>query len=708
VTQVTDPKNQLYKYRYNALGWLIRQEDPAAKRDTMEYTVDGDLRRRTDRRNLSLDFSYDSLHRVVSRVGTSTMTYSYPSHGRQVVGASPVATDTIFLNVRGQPDSAVTRMAGQRYGRIYKYTSGGLQDTLRIIGGASLTTRGYGWDTNRGLLTAIKLGTAQTSITRDAALQDSARAFPGSAGSILRTFGSLRAPVKITSTAAPETSERWIGFDAAGRISEHLVYGGMNGRFFVYDSLGRYRSAADSSATGTMPPGCPDGIFGSLLCNDGLTWSYVAGTATADTFDVVGNRTSKGGTYTTGTNRITGFNGCSYVTDAAGSDSVRTCGGTVTTFTWNKEGQLTGLAVTGQASQTFDYDAFGRLVKKTAGGTASYFLWDGQNLLAELTSNGTTVTAEYSYYPGLDRPHALIVGGSRYYHHADGLGNVIALIDESGSVQRTFTYDDWGQLTASTDPGSFGNKDRARWKGALWMGPETELYYMRNRWHEPRTGRFISDDPIGIAGGINPYVFGGNDPSNASDGLGLGDCPAGFAPALQEDGSVKCMRIQRLPDIESSGTRSPFRFTHTGGPDFGTRFIPSSGHTPWGFPQLGGGGSAHSRGLTSGPQGSAKDPAAWDSGQCWNLAGQVLLDTVIDGGLLGWGALVRTASRMGPAAHDAYVAAKGFGALFAGGATAESFHTFVSSDEFLNAMRGAPIPFAGTVFGGLQLFRHCM
>jgi hypothetical protein len=55
------------------------------------------------------------------------------------------------------------------------------------------------------------------------------------------------------------------------------------------------------------------------------------------------------------------------------------------------------------------------------------------------------------------------------------------------------------------------------------MGPETELLYMRNRWYEPRTGRFISEDPIGLAGGVNPLVFAGNDPVNGRDPTGLCD-----------------------------------------------------------------------------------------------------------------------------------------------------------------------------------------
>lgn len=47
------------------------------------------------------------------------------------------------------------------------------------------------------------------------------------------------------------------------------------------------------------------------------------------------------------------------------------------------------------------------------------------------------------------------------------------------------------------------------------------LYYVRSRYYDPHTRRFISEDPIGLAGGINPFVFLSNDPVNRRDPFGL-------------------------------------------------------------------------------------------------------------------------------------------------------------------------------------------
>lgn len=63
-----------------------------------------------------------------------------------------------------------------------------------------------------------------------------------------------------------------------------------------------------------------------------------------------------------------------------------------------------------------------------------------------------------------------------------------------------------------------------RFRGQLSQGREyswaTGLYYFRARWYDPVTGRWLSNDPIGISGGLNQYVFCANNPVNRTDPLG--------------------------------------------------------------------------------------------------------------------------------------------------------------------------------------------
>jgi RHS repeat-associated protein len=63
------------------------------------------------------------------------------------------------------------------------------------------------------------------------------------------------------------------------------------------------------------------------------------------------------------------------------------------------------------------------------------------------------------------------------------------------------------------------------WQGSLLEEKKdaSGLMYRRNRYYDPKTGRFTQEDPLGLGGGMNLYGFAGGDPVNFSDPFGL--CP---------------------------------------------------------------------------------------------------------------------------------------------------------------------------------------
>jgi RHS repeat-associated protein len=61
------------------------------------------------------------------------------------------------------------------------------------------------------------------------------------------------------------------------------------------------------------------------------------------------------------------------------------------------------------------------------------------------------------------------------------------------------------------------------WSGNLLTGKRDQsgLLYMRNRYYDPKTGRFTQEDPIGIAGGLNVYGYANGDPVSYANPYGL-------------------------------------------------------------------------------------------------------------------------------------------------------------------------------------------
>ncbi len=103
----------------------------------------------------------------------------------------------------------------------------------------------------------------------------------------------------------------------------------------------------------------------------------------------------------------------------------------------------------------------------------------------------------------------------------DPLGNVLGLTTTAGAVKTDqLRTSEWGALFTPPQVNDTTTM-RLRWKGMMYEADSTQLYYVRARWYDPQSRRFLSEDPIGIEGGSNPFTFGGNDPINHSDPEGL-------------------------------------------------------------------------------------------------------------------------------------------------------------------------------------------
>lgn len=115
-----------------------------------------------------------------------------------------------------------------------------------------------------------------------------------------------------------------------------------------------------------------------------------------------------------------------------------------------------------------------------------------------------------------DHPISISIDGVKYYYLYDGLGSVTELIDESENVVNTYRYDPFGNSIGKTETVYNPHQYTGR-----QYDEESGLYHYRTRAYSPEIGRFMQQDPIGMADGANMYVYVGNNPVNGVDPSGL-------------------------------------------------------------------------------------------------------------------------------------------------------------------------------------------
>jgi RHS repeat-associated protein len=190
-------------------------------------------------------------------------------------------------------------------------------------------------------------------------------------------------------------------------------------------------------------------------------------------------------------------------------------------YTWDFENRLTQAVVPGTngGTTTFKYDPFGRRIQKSGPLGTTNYLYDGKNTdaaaLEELDISGN-VLARYAQSPDVDEPLAELRSGVTSYYQQDALNSVTSLSGGTGALASTYTYDAFGNLTASS-----GTRTNPYRFTAREFDPETGIYEYRHRYYDSSVGRFISEDPIGLNGGANFYRYVLNNPVKWTDAMGL-------------------------------------------------------------------------------------------------------------------------------------------------------------------------------------------
>jgi RHS repeat-associated protein len=207
-------------------------------------------------------------------------------------------------------------------------------------------------------------------------------------------------------------------------------------------------------------------------------------------------------------------------------------------YTYDQIGNLTG--ITSNINQSFDWEGR-RLIEHSIGGTTytytyndqgirtsrsdgtdttTYFL-DGSLVLLEKTGNDVI----YYTYDADGSILSMNYLGDEYFYIKNLQGDIIEVVDASGTTVAKYRYDAWGNIVYQWDSGlGIANANPYRYR-SYRFDSGTGLYYLNARYYDPSIGRFISADSINYLDpssgqGLNLYAYCGNNPVMYTDPSG--------------------------------------------------------------------------------------------------------------------------------------------------------------------------------------------
>ncbi|NMN80126.1 RHS repeat domain-containing protein, partial [Pseudomonas sp. KD5] len=198
----------------------------------------------------------------------------------------------------------------------------------------------------------------------------------------------------------------------------------------------------------------------------------------------------------------------------------------VTEYRYDCQHRLVGVTLPDGSCASYRYDAFGRRIAKTVDGNTTEFFWQGDQVVAESSKEHYR---SYVYEPGSFRPLAMLDGkgpkkACPFYYQLDHLGTPQELTDFGGEIVWSAKYNAYGKVTHLAFGGGEQLDQPLRFQGQ-YFDAESGLHYNRHRYYDPEVGRYLTPDPIKLAGGLNQYQYTPN-PTGWVDPLGLsGNCP---------------------------------------------------------------------------------------------------------------------------------------------------------------------------------------
>ncbi|KEO81190.1 hypothetical protein EL26_22300 [Tumebacillus flagellatus] len=455
LTAVTDASNTTTNYSYDVLGHMTLLTYADNSTVQKKYDEAGRLLQQTDSLGQVQKYYYDAngnLIRQVDRNGKTT-TLTYNSRNQLMTKTPDAATSTTPILYEYDLSGRRTKMTDETGTTSYSYNAVGKLDTVTYPDAKTLK---YTYDANGNVVTLQEpFGkTITNDIDNRNRLQD----------------------VKIGPASA--TPEVQYTYKKNGAVATLQLQNGMT-TSYDYNEFNFVKSEVQKKADSTVTS----------------TFAY--------TYDLNNNQTSKtenAAQYNFGydaLNRISTssqFNEA-YTYDSRGNRQTQQSDKlnlpSLNVYEYDGYNQLKKVTTPEGKVVTYKYNGDGLMTERTENGVTTRYYYDGSNIIAEATVTNGTSSLKARYYRGqagqlISREDA---NGTKAFYSLNGHGDVTELRDSTGNVLNTYTYDIWGNPQTAQESVS----NPFRYSGEFW-DDVTQLQYLRARWYNPQSGRFVNED----------------------------------------------------------------------------------------------------------------------------------------------------------------------------------------------------------------------
>lgn len=510
LTGVLDPKGLSTTYTRNGFGEATAQASPDTGNTSFAFDANGNLLQRVNAAGQVESYTYDAADRPQTKTlahpvsGTITYTFVYgtsgPSAGRVVQVTAPGVSLGYGHNLLGQVTAAAqTVNGGPTLSASFGYSAAGALTSITYPSGRVVT---FNLDGVSRVSSVTSGGSTLLSGMSYHPLGYVASWSFGNGQSVSRSF-DLNG--RLTSVTLP-TGQRTYSYDADDRIVG-ITDAVLGNATYGYDNLDRLTSANTAL-----------GQWGYWYDANGNRLQHtINGSGYALSVDSGSNRTLQGSAPVA---RDSLYSADGQTSSVAGGSPQPGCGNSVS-LGYTADGQLvtsnvlsavygpsglrlqkTAAACAGGATTNFVYDPAGHLIGEydAAGGLIQETVWVGDTPVVVFKSNGTAVVPHFVFSDNLNTPRVIT--------------NV------AGQVVWRWDGEPFGATPADENPSNLGQFSYGLRFPGQYLDAETG--YHQNRWREydPKLGRYVQSDPIGLAGGLNPYLYADGSPLTKADPSG--------------------------------------------------------------------------------------------------------------------------------------------------------------------------------------------